>query len=216
VNRARTCIRIAFGVLAITAVVASDAADDVWSRSYDPATGTRYIPVELILGARWSGRHEIALPDGSYTEGVSRDPSTWYGPRTWKHTDTGDVLQVYERRRRGVAQKFAVRSDAAAIGRVADTRFGMRSCDQEAKYPLGYWTQGETRRFEYRCWYGSEVPGSPTTMIAAITIEQIHFQFAGHEHALQMRWTLKRVDDGRELDDRVYVFAPERGAVLVR
>ena len=56
------------------------AADDPWADSYDAATQTRYIPVELILGARWSGKREITLPAGSFTEGVARDPSTWHGP----------------------------------------------------------------------------------------------------------------------------------------
>ena len=35
-------------------------------------------------------------------------------------------------------------------------------------------------------------------------------------HALQVRWILKHADDPREVDNRVYVFAPERGAVSVR
>ena len=62
---------------------------------------------------------------------------------------------VYDRTRRGVGQKFAVRTDGTAIGRVADSRYGISSCDQEAKYPLGVWRQGETRDFQYQCWYGS-------------------------------------------------------------
>ena len=123
------------------------AADDPWAASYDAATQTRYIPVELILGARWSGQREITLPAGSFTEGVARDPSTWQGPSAWQHPDTGAALMVYDRTRRGVRQKFAVRTDGTAIGRVADNRYGISSCDQEAKYPLGVWKQGETRDF---------------------------------------------------------------------
>ena len=109
------------------------AADDPWAASYDAATQTRYIPVELILGARWSGKREIALPAGSFTEGVARDPSTWHGPSAWQHPDTGAALMVYDRTRRGVGQKFAVRTDGTAIGRVADSRYGISSCDQEAE-----------------------------------------------------------------------------------
>jgi hypothetical protein len=191
------------------------AAEDVWTASYDPATLTRYIPLELILGARWDGRHDIVMPAGNFTEGVSRDPSTWRGPSTWLHPDTGATLMVYDRARRGVGQKFALRSDKTAIGRVADTRFGISSCDQEAKYPVGVWKQGETREFNYRCWYGGGNKRLRATT-STITIEQIDFEFAGLQHALQIRWILKHADDPREVDNRVYVFAPDRGAVSVR
>ena len=120
----------------------SSGADDVWAASYDAVTQVRYIPLELILGADWNGTRETAMPKGSFTEGVARDPSTWRGPIEWKHPDTGETLSVYERSRRGVWQKFALRVDGSAIGRVADSRFGIGSCDQEAKYPLGAWRQG--------------------------------------------------------------------------
>lgn len=203
-------------ILCWCGATASRAADDVWSASYDAASGTRYIPLELILGAPWNGKREIAMPRGSFTESVERNPSTWYGPSEWQHPDTGAKLMVYDRGRRGVGQKFAVRTDNAAIGRVADSRYGISSCDQEAKYPLGLWTQGETRQFQYRCWYGSgeKKRERPTTSI--ITIERIDFEFAGSPHALQVRWILKHADDPREVDNRVYVFAPGKGAVAVR
>lgn len=202
------------GMLACTVPV--HAADDVWAASYDAATQTRYIPLELILGARWNGKREIAFPEGNFTEGVTTNPSTWRGPSAWQHPDTGATLTVYDRARRGVGQKFAVRSDQSAIGRVADSRYGIRSCDQEAKYPLGIWRQGETRVFEYRCWYGSGAAGRVRETRSTITIEKIDFEFAGLPHALQVRWVLKHGDDPREVDNRVYVFAPDRGAVAVR
>jgi len=192
------------------------AADDPWATSYDAATQTRYIPVELILGARWSGKREIALPAGSFTEGAARDPSTWHGPSVWQHPDTGAALMVYDRTRRGVGQKFAVRADGTAMGRVADSRYGISSCDQEAKYPLGVWRQGETRDFQYQCWYGSGAGKRARVTRSSLTIEKIDFEFAGMPHALQVRWILKHADDPREVDNRVYVFAPERGAVSVR
>jgi hypothetical protein len=195
---------------------AAQAADDVWAASYDAATGKRYIPLELILGAAWSGKREIVMPAGSFTEGAQPNPSTWRGPSEWSHPDTGASLVVYERARRGAGQKFAVRTDEAAIGRVADSRYGISSCDQEAKYPLGWWKQGETREFEYRCWYRNGASKRVRVTRSAITIEEIDFQFAGLQHALQIRWILKHADDPREVDNRVYVFAPERGVVSVR
>ncbi len=181
-----------------------------------PPRRARYVPLELILGARWNGKREITLPEGNFTESVSRDPSTWRGPSAWQQPDTGATLMVYDRARRGVGQKFAVRSDQTAIGRVADSRYGIRSCDQEAKYPLGIWRQGETREFRYRCWYGSGATGQARESRSTITIEKIDFEFAGLPHALQVRWILKHGDDPREVDNRVYVFAPDRGAVSVR
>ena len=123
---------------------------------------------------------------------------------------------MYDRTRRGVGQKFALRSDLSAIGRVADSRYGISSCDQEAKYPLGTWQQGETREFVYRCWYGSGGRKRVRSMRSIITIENIDFEFAGSPHALQVRWVHKQDEDGREIDNRVYVFAPGRGAVSVR
>jgi hypothetical protein len=195
---------------------ASRAAEDVWAASYDAATGIRYIPLELILGAEWSGKREIAMPRGSFTEGIARDPSTWYGPSAWQHPDTGANLMVYDRTRRGVGQKFTLRTDNTAIGRVADSRFGISSCDQEAKYPLGDWKQGETREFHYRCWYASAEGKRMRMATSSITIEKIAFDFAGSPLALQIRWILKHADDPHEVDNRVYVFAPGRGAVAVR
>jgi hypothetical protein len=194
----------------------SPGADDVWAASYDPATQVRYIPLELILGAHWDGKREITMPQGSFAEGVARDPSTWRGPFEWKHPDTGETLAVYERSRRGVWQNFALRVDGSAIGRVADSRFGISSCDQEAKYPLGAWRQGETREFEYRCWYGGGEKKRMRRSISTITIERIDFEYAGSPHAVQLRWILKHEGDPREVDNRVYVFAPGRGAVAVR
>jgi hypothetical protein len=203
-------------ILFLCGAAAGQAADDVWAASYDAATGTRYIPLELILGAPWDGKREIAMPRGNFTESAERNPSTWSGPSEWQHPDTGAKMMVYDRGRRGVGQKFAVRTDNTAIGRVADSRYGISSCDQEAKYPLGLWTQGETRQFQYRCWYGSGEKKRERPMTSIITIERIDFEFPGSPHALQVRWILKQADDPREIDNRVYIFAPYKGAVSVR
>ena len=189
------------------------AADDVWTNAYDASTQTRYIPLELILGAPWSGNKQITLPQGIFSESVERDPSTWRGPKEWQHPDLDKKLMVYDRTRRGVAQRFAVRDDGSAIGRVSDTRFGMSSCDQEAKYPLGYWKQGETRQFEYRCWYGRGDGRRVDAMLATIHIEQLDFSFQGNHHSLQIRWILRTKNDPREVDNRVYVFSPGKGVV---
>ena len=189
---------------------------DVWAAAYDPATQTRYLPLELILGAPWNGRHEIAMPRGSFTESVQGNPSTWHGPKEWQHPDTGEKLIIYDRSRNRVTQKFAVRKDGSAIGRVADNRFNINSCDQEAKYPLGYWRQGETRHFEYRCWRTRGGAQQLTGMISTLTIEQIDFLYGFEPHSLQVRWILKHAGEDKEIDNKVYIFSPLKGVVSVQ
>jgi len=144
------------------------------------------------------------------------NPSTWRGPVEWRHPQTGALLMVYDRSRHGVVQKFAVRTDRTAIGRVTDNRFEIGSCDQEGKYPLGLWRQGETRQFDYLCWRANGGDASAADMVTTITIEKIDFSYGGAAHSLQIHWILKQKKDGRELDNRVYVFSPGRGMVYVR
>ena len=85
-----TVITLIWCVCGVAWATSSRAADDVWAQSYDATTRTRYIPLELILGAEWNGAREIVMPRGSFTEGVTRDPSTWHGPSQWQHPDTGE------------------------------------------------------------------------------------------------------------------------------
>ena len=188
---------------------ASFLAGSAWAQ----APQTRFIPLQLIVGDRWNGTQTITYPAGSFTEGVARDASTWVGPKQWAHPKTGRSLTVYFRSREGrnrADQVFAVRDDQAAIGRVADSRFGITACDQEAKYPLGSWKQGETRSFEYPCWYGVAVK----TKVAIITIQEIDFTYDGFEHCLKQEWIHRdKGTDGRPLDRRVYIFCPDRGVV---
>lgn len=174
----------------------------------------RYIPLQLIIGDRWNGEQTITYPSGRFAEGA-RDtaPSIWVGPKQWVHPKTGRTLTVYARGRDGrnaAEQIFAVRDDQAAIGRVADSRFGITACDQEAKYPLGLWKQRETRTFDSTCWYGDKAQAKVTT----ITIQELDYTCYGQEHCLRIEWILR--DKGKEsvnLDHRVYDFAPNQGMV---
>lgn len=178
------------------------------------AQQTRFIALQLIIGDRWNGEHTISYPSGRFIEGARRGvASIWVGPRQWQHPATGRTLTVYFRSRDGqntADQIFAVRDDQTAIGRVADSRFGITACDQEAKYPLGLWNQGETRTFEYVCWYGNERRAKVTT----ITIQDIDYECFGMAHCLRIEWVLRdKQGSGRPLDHRVYVFAPNQGMV---
>ena len=202
--------------LLIAVVGTAQAADvDAWHRAFDPATGRRFIPLQLIIGGEWNGERTINYPSGTFAELVDHG-SVWVGPRNWIHPKTGESLAVYDRSRGGrgmvTDQIFAVRKDQTAIGRVADNRFGITACDREAKYPLGSWTQGEARSFEYICWYGDQ----PRSKITTLTIRDIDFNYGGFEHALRLEWVLRDKDGGRELDHRFYTFAPGKGLVHLR
>jgi hypothetical protein len=189
---------------------AAAGESDVWQRAYDAASGTRFIPLQLILGGVWDGERAITYPAGTFSQ--TAGGSTWSGPEPWLHPRTGASLSVYARSRGGrnaADQLFAVRDDQTAIGRVADSRFGISACDQEAKFPLGLWRQGETRRFEYTCWYGER----PRPKVATITIREIDFTYGGWPHSLKLEWELRDKDGARTIDRKIYVFAPGRSLV---
>jgi hypothetical protein len=203
-------------VLWLAGAVAAFAAEpDGWDRAYDPTTRRRFIPLQLIIGGEWNGERTITYPVGTFGELVDHG-SIWVGPRKWTHPKTGEELIVYDRSRSGhgmlTDQIFAARKDLTAIGRVADNRFGITACDQEAKYPLGLWSQGETRTFEYICWYGDRARSKITTL----TIRDIDFDYGGFKHALRLEWVLRDKGDSRTIDHRIYTFAPSKGVVHLR
>ena len=174
----------------------------------------RFLPLQLIIGGEWDGQNTITYPTGRFGELIDYG-STWEGPKPWIHPKTGEVLSVYDRSRNGrdaVRQIFAVRRDQTAIGRVSDNRFGIEACDQEAKFPLGLWRQGESRSFDYTCWHH----GKPGIMTTTLTIQEIDFNYGGFQHSMRVDWVLRDKDAGRELDHRIYTFAPGKGVVHLR
>jgi hypothetical protein len=176
-----------------------------------PSAPPRFIPLQLIVGGVWDGEETITYPSGSFAERFAHG-SVWVGPRQWGHPRTGKTLTVYDRSRGNrslVEQIFAVRDDQTAIGRVADSRFGISACDGEGKFPLGPWRQGETRRFDYTCWYGDRARTQNTT----ITIRRLDFACSAGEHCLEVEWVLRTSGDEHEMDHRIYLFAPSRGMV---
>jgi hypothetical protein len=48
--------------------VANTAEPDGWDRAYDPATRTRFIPLQLIIGGAWNGERTITYPTGTFGE----------------------------------------------------------------------------------------------------------------------------------------------------
>ena len=203
-------VMLALLFLLTTAAV---ARADVWDDAYDAKRGTRFIPLELILGATWDGSRTINYPKGTFHQ--TAGGSTWEGPEKWTHPMTGRSLTVYFRSRGGrnaASQVFAVRDDKVAIGRVGDSRFGIDGCDQEAKFPLGQWKQGETRTFRYTCWYDKK----PKIKVNTITITNIDFDCQGFKHCLSVEWVHRNEGAAGVLDQQIYTFAPGKSRVAER
>jgi hypothetical protein len=176
-------------------------ADDwsTWQRAYDPATRTRFIPVELWTGAPWDGTREIRMAPATLQFGARGDKSI-RGPIDW------NGMQVYERVDRRARQLFALREDKTGLGRVFDSRYPQRGCRDEVKFPLGLWKQGEVREYQVPCASGSRP--------VKVTIEEIDFVHDGVPHSLRFHWLLS---DGRGRGtDMRYVYSPLKGLVDVR
>jgi hypothetical protein len=187
----------------------------VWEAATDRVTRSRFVPMQLIVPGVWDGTPRIDLP---IAQGVDSEGTVWTGPQEWRHPYTGQMLTVYDRRRTtrregSVEQKMVVRVDGAAVGRVYDSRFGGLVCDQEAKFPLGVWQQGEVRSFHYVCLTtrGGQVVELRRT--ARITIEELDYEHDGVAHSLRFAWRFSDRDSGEVLDHRTYIFSPGRGLV---
>ena len=119
-------------VLAAALIVMSmpvGAADmSKWAASYDAATRTRFIPVELWTGGEWDGKREIRLARANLSFGA-RGEKRITGPMPWTRPGTGAALQVYERDNRGKKQLFALSSRGDGLGRVYDSRCPHQSTD---------------------------------------------------------------------------------------
>ena len=193
--RANGALLTAFS-LALAAARAEDWS--AWQRAYDPATRTRFIPVELWTGAPWDGKQEIRMAPAALEFGQRGDKSV-KGPTTW------NGLEVYERLNRGKLQLFALRDDRTGLGRVFDSRYD--TCSGEVKFPLGLWKQGEVREYYLNCGRGRPRP-------LKVTIEEIDFVHDGVPHSLRFHWLLME-GRGRGTDMR-YVYSPLRGLVDVQ
>jgi hypothetical protein len=109
------------------------------------------------------------------------------------------VIRRYrESRMKGsVEQYFAINERADGLGRVADERrerpqAGIEEC---FKFPLGVWSQGETR----------------TCRESTIQILELDYVYECVPHSLKFRW--KR--EGMRTFEGIYIFAPDRGMILV-
>jgi hypothetical protein len=202
------------GVVAL--VAASAAAFDIkaWQGSTNPETKERYIPVELWAGAEWDGKRELKMPqvDAGY---VHRSRYQIRGPKEWKHAVTGETFLVYERinpGRDGVKlQLFTINQDRTGLGRVYDARpgLGTRMFSGGLKFPLGYWKEGETRKFVYRHYADSK----ESDRAESITVKRIDFVFAGSSHCLEFYWAATDKDEKRFYDRQTYIYCPGKSMV---
>lgn len=190
-------------------------AKEAWEAATDRATQTRFIPMQLIVPGAWDGARRIDLPQAFKAEA---DGTVWSGPHPWRNPHSGKELTVYDRERTTgregrVEQKMALRSDGSAIGRVYDSRFGGITCEQEGKFPLGVWKQGEVRTFEYACMATRGGRLVERRRASRITMEEIDYEYAGVPHSLRIAWRFTDRDSGEILDHRTYIFSPGRGLV---
>lgn len=184
----------------------------VWDAAYDAASGTRFIPMQLILPSRWNGERRIDLPAVQF---VDPDGDRWKGPVDDSDLLSGAAMRAYIRtrhnRREGhVDQRFAVRAEQDGLGRVYDSRFGEIRCGGEIKFPLGEWRQGEVRRNDYVC---RSARGQPKGRVNIITIEKIDFPCRGIDHCLQFTWRHEIEGQSEPSDFRRYIFAPGLGEI---
>jgi len=187
-------------LLVVTLVAVAGCSAAPWHWSYDPASGARFIPVELWTGARWDGAHEIRMGPADLEFGRGKRIT---GPMPWTPPDGGPLIQVYERTNRDKRQLFGLSAAGDGLGRVYDSRYP-RYCPNEVKFPLGYWKQGESRDYVLKC-------GDGRTRTLRVTIEHIDFTYASVPHSLQFHWLM---DGGRgRATDMHYVYSPGFGMV---
>jgi hypothetical protein len=202
------------GFAAFISAPASAVDLKAWEASINPETKERYIPIELWAGAEWDGKRELKMPkvDAAYRH---RSAYQIKGPTEWKHPVTGQSFMVYERinpGREGIKwQLFTINQDQNGLGRVYDARpgLGTRMFSGGLKFPLGYWKEGETRKFLYKHYNGTRESDRAET----ITIKQMNFAFKGDPHCLEFYWTATDRNERQTYDRQTYIYCPGKSMV---
>src|SRR3954467_969426 len=179
-GRCRSPVGKALSLSAVCLALSGVAGAEDWSawqRAYDPATRTRFIPVELWTGSPWDGAREIRMAPAALLFGARGDKTT-NGPISW------NGHEVYERVNRDKRQLFALRADGTGLGRVYDSRYTTRGCTGEVKFPLGLWKQGEVREYQVPCARGAQP--------LKVTIDETDFVYQGVPHSLRSTSLLNR------------------------
>ena len=127
------------------------------------------------------------------------------GPMDWKNKRTGEVVQVYERKRGSKIQLFAKTNDGQCLGRVMDSRYekkGLIYIKNGCKFPLGNWKEGEKREFTSTYIYSSKTRAYKKT----IKIKKI----GNEKKCLTFRLSKAKLD-GKIVDDNSYTYCPKKG-----
>ena len=200
---------LCFSIAACTA--SAPEPKDPWGNAYNSETKQRFIPVELFTGMEWDGKHELVLKEASTVAcaevvGKNKPCDKYYlnGPFKTQSNETkidwaGEQIPYYRRTftvRGGLVESFfTINNSRDGLVRIYDKRkqWGARKYDGlGAKFPLGYWKQGEVRTF----------PSKRPTRIEIIELD-------GPDHCLTFRWV---VGEGkRRNQDNNYTFCPDRG-----
>ena len=212
-SRFLPCAYLSYFVLvARLAMAASDSS--IWEASINRQTRERYIPIDLWAGAEWDGNKELKMPkvDSTFRH---RSEYKIKGPMEWEHPVMRQTFVVYERinpGRDGVKlQRFTINLEKNGLGRVYDARsgLGLRMFSGGLKFPLGTWTESETRKFLYQHYEGTRVADRAET----ITINQIDFEFLQNLHCLEFYWTATDRDEKKNYDRQTYIYCPGKSMV---
>lgn len=186
----------------------------IWDNAYDAVTQRRFIPVQLIVPGHWDGTQRLELPPA--TNLADAEGTNWSGPEDWRNPYSGGQMRVYDRRRSNrreglVVQKMGLRDDGSAMGRAYDSRRGESVCEQEAKFPLGFWLQDEVRNFDYLCRTTRDGRVVEQARSVRITVEALDYEYEGTPHSLRFTWRYTDARSGEVLDHRRYIFVPSIG-----
>ena len=161
----------------------------------------RFIPLELFTGGEIRNDTEIKFTKANKRFG-KKGRKKIVGPEDWKNPQTGEIIKVYKRTRKGQSglktQLFTVTNDGECIGRVWDSRRGGKVIENGCKFPLGVWKEGETRSFK------GASGGTPRTI--ELTIKKLSMK---KKHKVTFNWKLYN-SSGKLIDDNDYTFSQGR------
>ena len=208
----RAALALALGALFSPALAAET---NPWDGAFNAESKQRFIPVELWAGAQWNGRQELEMPnvDGHYRHNTAA--YSIKGPIEWKHPATGQVRTVYERinpQRGGPKwQIFTINDERTGLGRLYDGRPNQdtRTFSGGLKFPLGWWKEGESKKFPYKVYEGSR----DSARVESITIKQIDFAIGSGTHCLEFYWTVTDRSEKKLYDHHTYTYCPGKSMV---
>ena len=172
---------------------------------------TRFIPIELWTGSNWDGKDKLNYGVADLTFGNGRKRIT--GPIEWRNSKTGRVVIGYRRvhLKYSKVQIFTITHDGKSLGRVYDSR-RQKYIIGDAKFPLGWWKQGEKRVFNS---IYTRIGRKRYLRRKTIEIIRINFRSNDNESCLKFRWKSEDRKKDRIIDDNNYTYCPGKGLVEI-